>query len=93
LVETNGSLIWPLSNPRNAADLFFLFEDDQTCSIVVGEQCLCIEDRKESHDYEMGELQGMVEITILSHRLRRDATHEMAVPSTRIGTRGARIHF
>jgi hypothetical protein len=28
LVETNGSLFWPLSNPRNTIDLFFTFEDD-----------------------------------------------------------------
>jgi hypothetical protein len=38
---------------------------------VVGELCGCIEDRKEAHDYEMGGLQGIVEVTILSHRLQR----------------------
>jgi hypothetical protein len=48
---------------------FSMFEDDQTCSIVVGELCGCIEDRQESHDYEMGGLQGITEVTILSHRL------------------------
>jgi hypothetical protein len=65
----------------------------RTCSIVVGELCGCTEDRKESHGYEMGGIQGIVEVTILSHRLRRGATHEVVVPSSRIGTRSARIHF
>jgi hypothetical protein len=64
-----------LSNPRNTIDILFPFEDDQTCSVVVGDLCGCIEDRKESHGDERGGLQDINKVTIISHRLRRGTNH------------------
>jgi hypothetical protein len=45
------------------------FENVWTCFIMVGELCRCLEARQEAHGYKMGEFQGIVEITVLSHRL------------------------
>jgi len=60
---------------------------------VVEELCGWTKEKKESHGDEMGGLQSIIQVTIISHRLRRGTTHEVPVPSTRIGTRSARIHF
>jgi hypothetical protein len=60
---------------------------------MVGELCGCIEDRKQTHGKEMGGLQGIVEVIILSYRLQRRETREVEVPSTRTKTRSERIHF
>jgi len=69
LVEIIGSLIWSLSNPRKKIDLLYPLEDDQTCSTMVGELCGFLDNRSEAHGDEMEGLQGIVEVTILSHRL------------------------
>jgi hypothetical protein len=74
-------------------DLFFPFEDDWTCSAMVGDLCGCTEDRREAHGGEMGGIQGIIEVTILSHGLQRGTNHEVVVPSVRTGTRSEKIHF
>jgi hypothetical protein len=93
LVETIDSLSRPYSNPRSIIDLFFMFEYGGTCSFVVGELCGCIENRKESHAYQVGGFEEIVKITILFHRLQRGVTHQMVVPSTRTWTKSTRIHL
>jgi hypothetical protein len=62
-------LLWSLSNPRNSANFLFPFEDDHTFSTMMGELCGCSEDIQEDHVYKMEGLQGIIEVTILSHRL------------------------
>jgi hypothetical protein len=60
---------------------------------VVGELCGCNVDGKESHGYKMGGIRVIVEVIILFHMLRSGEAHEVALPSTRTGTRGAIIHL
>jgi hypothetical protein len=83
----------PLSNPRSTSYFLFLFEDVQTCSSMVGELCGCTKGRQEAHDYEMGGLQSIVEVIIVSHRLQRGVAHEVVVRLTRTRKKGARIHL
>jgi hypothetical protein len=69
MVETIGGLHCFLSNLRNTIDLLFPFQYVWTCSVVVGELCGSIEDRKEPHGDEVGGLQGITQVTVLSYRL------------------------
>jgi len=50
----------------------------------VGELCGCTEDLQEAHGDEIGGLQGITQVTILSHRLKRGTTHEVEARSARI---------
>ena len=79
MVESIISLLFPLPDARTTIDLFCSFEENQTCFVVVGELYGCIEDRQESNCNEMRRLQFFVQVTILSHWLRRRETHKMEI--------------
>ena len=93
MVETIGSLLWYLSSILRKIYLLLSFEEDQTCSTMVGDLCGCMKDRRESHGGEMEGIQGIMEVTILSHGLQRGTNYEVVVPSVRTGIRSEKIHF
>jgi hypothetical protein len=75
----------------NIVDILCSFEYDQTYSVVVGELCGCVKDRKEAHGDEMEGIQGISEVTILFHQTQIGTNHEVEVPSSRTRKRSATI--